>query len=75
MLAIEGSRVSTDSSVIVAIARTPVGKAPKGSLRLTRPDDLAAQALSGVLERAQPLRPEDVDDVILGCAIPKPSKA
>ena len=58
-------------AVLVAIGRSPVGKASKGSLRHLRPDDLAAQVVQGVLQRAQPLRGEQVDDVILGCAMPE----
>jgi acetyl-CoA acyltransferase len=57
--------------VIVAAARTAIGRAPKGSLREMRSDDLAAVALSGVLARAKGISPTDVDDVILGCATPE----
>ena len=58
-------------AVIVAVGRSPVGKAPRGSLRHTRPDDLAAQVIRAVIERAHPLPMEDVEDVILGCAMPE----
>ena len=57
--------------VIVSAARTAIGKSPKGSLRETRPDDLAAEVLKAVLERAPGVAPEDIDDVILGCATPE----
>jgi acetyl-CoA acyltransferase len=58
-------------AVIVAAGRSPVGKAPRGSLRHTRPDDIAAQVIRAVIERAHPLPTEDVEDVILGCAMPE----
>ncbi len=58
-------------AVIVSTARTAVGKAPRGKLRTTRPDDLAASVVKAALQRAEGLRPEDVDDVIIGCALPE----
>lgn len=58
-------------AVIVSAVRTPVGKAPNGLLRTTRPDDLAAIAIREALARAPGLDPSDVDDVILGCAMPE----
>jgi len=58
-------------AVIVSIARTPVGKAPKGTLSATRPDDLAAVVIAEALKRAPGLDPAEVDDVILGCAMPE----
>jgi acetyl-CoA acyltransferase len=58
-------------AVIVAAVRTPVGKAPKGTLRHTRPDELAAIAIAEAMRRAPGVAPEDVDDVILGCAMPE----
>jgi acetyl-CoA acyltransferase len=58
-------------AVIVSAARTPVGKAPNGSLRTTRPDDLAAVVIDAVLRRAAGLDPREVEDVILGCAMPE----
>ena len=58
-------------AVIVAAARTPVGKAPAGTLRTTRPDELAAIVLREVLARAPGINPADVDDVIIGCAMPE----
>ena len=58
-------------AVFVAATRTPVGKAIKGSLAGTRPDDMAAAVVRGLLERAGKLDPALVDDVILGCAFPE----
>jgi acetyl-CoA acyltransferase len=57
--------------VIVSAVRTPVGKAYKGTLRATRPDDLAACAIKGALERVPQLDAREIDDVILGCAMPE----
>ena len=58
-------------AVIVASVRTAVGKAGKGSLARTRPDDLAAVAILGALARVPAVKAEMVDDVILGCAMPE----
>jgi acetyl-CoA acyltransferase len=58
-------------AVLVAAVRTPVGRAPKGALSTTRPDDLAAIALSGALDRVPNLDRREIDDVILGCAQPE----
>jgi acetyl-CoA acyltransferase len=58
-------------AVIVSAARTPVGKSPAGSLRFVRPDDMAAIAIDGALQRAPGFDRADVDDVILGCAMPE----
>ena len=58
-------------AVILDCLRTPVGKAPKGSLRHTRPDDLAAAVIRRLLEKYPAVRPEEIDDVILGCAMPE----
>jgi acetyl-CoA acyltransferase len=60
-----------NDAVIVAAARTAVGKAPNGTLRGTRPDELAAVAIKAALDRASGLDAADVDDVILGCAMPE----
>src|SRR5437763_3251255 len=57
--------------VIVSSVRTPVGKAFKGTLRATRPDDLAAVAIRGVLDRVPQLEAREIEDVILGCAMPE----
>jgi len=57
--------------VIVSAVRTPVGKAYKGTLRATRPDDLAAVAIKGALERVPQLDPKEIEDVIFGCAMPE----
>jgi len=58
-------------AVIVSAVRTAVGKAPRGALRQTRPDDMAAEAIKGALARIPALKPEAVGDVILGCAMPE----
>jgi acetyl-CoA acyltransferase len=58
-------------AIIVSAVRTPVGRAYKGSLRATRPDDLAALAIKEVLARVPGLDPKQIDDVILGCAMPE----
>src|SRR3954453_1213566 len=57
--------------VIVSSVRTPVGKAYKGTLRATRPDDLAATAITGALARVPQLDKAEIEDVILGCAMPE----
>jgi acetyl-CoA acyltransferase len=58
-------------AVIVSSVRTAVGKAPRGALRSTRPDDLGAIAVRGALDRVPQLDPREIDDVILGCAMPE----
>ena len=58
-------------AVLVSAVRTPVGRAPKGALSTTRPDDLAALAVSGALNRVPVLDKSEIDDVILGCAQPE----
>jgi acetyl-CoA acyltransferase len=58
-------------AVIVSAVRTPVGKAPGGSLRFSRPDDMAATVISEALRRAPGLEAGEIDDVILGCAMPE----
>lgn len=55
-------------AVLVSAVRTPVGRAPKGALSTTRPDDLAATALSSALDKVPELDRAEVEDVILGCA-------
>jgi acetyl-CoA acyltransferase len=56
---------------VVSAVRTPVGKAPNGALRYTRPDEMAAVAIAEALRRVPSLDPTDIDDVILGCAMPE----
>jgi acetyl-CoA acyltransferase len=58
-------------AVIVSTVRTPVGKAPRGSLATARPDDLAATAIDGAFARVPQIDKGEVDDVILGCAHPE----
>ncbi len=57
--------------VIASSVRTPVGRAFKGTLRSTRPDELAAAAIKGALDRIPQLDPKEIEDVILGCAMPE----
>src|SRR5512143_2462224 len=57
--------------VLVSSVRTPVGRAFKGTLKSTRPDELAAVAIKGALERVPQLDPKEIEDVILGCAMPE----
>jgi acetyl-CoA acyltransferase len=57
--------------VIVSSVRTAVGKAYKGTLRASRPDDLAAVAIKGALERVPQLDPKEIEDVVFGCAMPE----
>jgi len=57
--------------VIVAASRTAVGKAKRGSLATVRPDDMAAAVIKNLLSRVGNLKPEDINDVILGCAFPE----
>jgi len=59
------------NAVIVSAVRTPVGKAPHGTLRYTRPDDMAAVVITEAMKRAPGLDPGDVEDVIFGCAMPE----
>jgi acetyl-CoA acyltransferase len=58
-------------AVIVSIARTAVGKAPRGALRNTRPDDMAAAVIQEAIQRVPGLDPNEIEDVILGCAMPE----
>jgi acetyl-CoA acyltransferase len=57
--------------VLVSSVRTPVGRAYKGTLRATRPDELAAIAIKGALARVPQLDTKEIEDVILGCAMPE----
>jgi acetyl-CoA acyltransferase len=58
-------------AVLVSAVRTAVGKAPRGALRSTRPDDLGAIAVQGALARVPQLDAREIDDVIIGCAMPE----
>ncbi len=58
-------------AVIVSAARTAVGKAPRGTLRGMHPSDIAAAAIKAAVERAPGLEPREIEDVILGCAMPE----
>src|SRR5256714_14243988 len=57
-------------AVIVATARSPIGRAHKGSLRELRPDDLAATIVRAALDKVPQLDPRDIDDLYLGCGLP-----
>ena len=63
--------MALQDAVIVATARTAVGKAPRGVLSTLRPDDMAATVIRAALDRAPGADPADVDDVIVGCAMPE----
>ena len=58
-------------AVLVSSVRTPVGRAYKGTLRATRPDELAAIAIKGALARVPQLDLKEIEDVIFGCAMPE----
>ena len=60
-----------NEALIVTAVRTPAGKAPNGKLRTVRPDDLAALVIRELLSRTPQLSPEQIEDVILGCAMPE----
>jgi acetyl-CoA acyltransferase len=60
-----------NDAVIVSAVRTPVGKAPNGTLRGTRPDELAATVIAEAIRRAPGVDAAEIDDVILGCAMPE----
>src|SRR3982751_5705267 len=62
--------VMTDA-VIVSAVRTASGKAPTGMLRGTRPDELASAVIAEAMRRAPAVEPGEIDDVILGCAMPE----
>ena len=58
-------------AVIISALRTAVGKAPRGVLKTTRPDDMAATVIRALLERTPELNADEVEDVVLGCAMPE----
>lgn len=66
--------MSDRDAFIVAAARTPCGKANKGSLRFTRPDSMGGAVVKDLLERTKGLEPDQVEDVIMGCAFPEASQ-
>ena len=61
-------------AVLVATARTPLAKSFRGSLNMTRPDDMLAHCLTHCLEKAPGLDPEEIEDIIIGCATPEGSQ-
>ena len=62
--------VNPSDAVIVATARSPIGRAAKGSLRDLRPDDLTATIVRAALDKVPQLDPRDIDDLYLGCGLP-----
>jgi acetyl-CoA acyltransferase len=60
-----------NDAVIVSAVRTPVGKAPNGALRTTRPDEMGAVVIKELLHRVPALDPGEIEDVMLGCAMPE----
>jgi acetyl-CoA acyltransferase len=60
-----------ENVVIVDAVRSPVGRATKGTLAQTRPDELAGQVIAALLARVPRVKPADVEDVVLGCAMPE----
>jgi len=60
-----------NEAVIVAALRTAVGKSPRGALRTTRPDDMAAEVIRALIAKNPQIKAEDTDDVIMGCAAPE----
>ncbi|MGC4085222.1 MAG: hypothetical protein QM736_24655 [Vicinamibacterales bacterium] len=66
-----GGMNAMNDAVIVSAVRTAAGKAPNGTLRGTRPDELAAAVIAEAIRRAPGLAAADIDDVILGCAMPE----
>lgn len=61
-------------AVIVSAARTAMGKAPKGTLRTVRPDDMAAEVINAVIARAG-IDKNEIENMVLGCAFPRQSRA
>ncbi|HID53520.1 MAG TPA: acetyl-CoA C-acyltransferase, partial [Anaerolineae bacterium] len=61
----------TREAVIVAISRTAVGKSKKGTTRNWRSDEMAAAVIKDLMKKAEALNPTDIDDVIIGCAMPE----
>jgi acetyl-CoA acyltransferase len=58
-------------AVIVSAVRTAVGRAPKGTLKDTRPDEMGAATIKEAMERVEGLKPTDIEDVVMGCAMPE----
>ena len=57
-------------AVVVSVARSPIGRAVKGSLATIRPDDVASQVIQAVLDKVPELDPRQIDDLMRGCAQP-----
>ncbi|MCA1558559.1 MAG: acetyl-CoA C-acyltransferase, partial [Acidobacteria bacterium] len=58
-------------AVVVSAVRTAVGRAPKGTLKDTRPDEMGAAAIKEAMARVEGLKPTDIEDVVMGCAMPE----
>ena len=63
--------MTIQDAYIVSSVRTAVGKAPRGTLHNTRPEDMGAIAVKGAIERVKDLEPDHIDDIIVGCAFPE----
>jgi acetyl-CoA acyltransferase len=63
--------MTMNDAYIVSSVRTAVGKAPRGTLRNTRPEDMGAIAVKAAIERVKDLEPDHIDDIIVGCAFPE----
>lgn len=61
----------TQDAYIVATARTPVGKAPRGMFKHVRPDDMLVHVIKAVMKQCDGLDPAAIDDVVVGCAMPE----
>src|SRR5271167_3989069 len=61
----------TTEIVIAEAVRSAVGRAIKGSLAQKRPDELAGEVIKGLLARVKQVKPEDIEDLVLGCAMPE----
>ena len=59
------------NTIVASAVRTPVGRAIKGTLKDTRPDDMAGLVVKEAIDRVEGLKGEDVEDVVLGCAFPE----
>ena len=64
----------TNNAYIVSSVRTAVGKAKRGTLAATRPEEMGAVAVNGAIEKVKGLQPEMIDDVLIGCAMPEGSQ-
>src|SRR2546428_11060799 len=68
---IRGKNKNMKEAVIVSAVRTAVGKAPRGTLRNTRPDEMGAAVIKEAMARVPGLQASEIEDVIMGCAMPE----